>query len=203
MIIKISKQNRARALIFVALLFVPGCTATLDQPIHEIELAPQTGRVDLAVQLVLTDDFRKAKWEKSHAGITAVIPIGDNLVHHTTTLMQNVFTDPVILGHDNRAFREDIEVQYFIRPKVVFVEQSFGVSAFSKASTSIGVLWIIEKTEGTPIWAETIIGVGVGETGNAFTGEEKQKDRIRLAIQDLYQKTQVEILSSPLLRKLQ
>ena len=140
--------------------------------------------------------------EKKSSGNTAIIPIGDNLVHHTTMLMQNVFTHPVIPNSDNNTFNRDMEIEYFIRPKVVFIEQSFGVSAFSKASTSIGILWVLEKTEETPIWAETIIGVGVGEAGNAFTGEEQQKDRFRLAIQDLFQKTQSEIISSPLLRKL-
>ena len=197
------RPNRILALILPALLFASGCTATFDQPIHEIELAPGNRKIDLAVQLVMTEDFKEAKWEKSNTGNTSVIPIGDNLVHHTTTLMQNVFTHPVIPETENGTFMEDVAIDYYIRPHVEFIEQSFGVSAFSKASTSIGILWIIEKDEGTPIWAETVIGVGVGEGGNAFTWEEKQKERFRLAIQDLYQKTQIEMLSSPLLQKLQ
>ena len=62
--IKLRMKTNARAFIFVTILLAASCTSTYEQPIHEIELWPAKEKIDLAVQLILTDDFRDAKWKK-------------------------------------------------------------------------------------------------------------------------------------------
>ncbi len=136
-------------------------------------------------------------------GDTFVMPIGENLVYNTKLLMKNVFTNPLIPESETDPPHNNIEVKYVLRPKVAYIKQSFGVTAFSKATTSIGIEWTLARVSGTPVWVETIKGVGVGKAGNVFTAEGHQKKRFQSALEDLFKKTQEAMLSSPLLRKLQ
>ena len=190
-------------LAFTAMLLAAGCTHIYKQPIQEVALTPVDDKLDLPVRLEITDDFRNAKWEEKAMGSTITMPVGENLVHNTELLVRNVFRHPLIPSSDARAPSNAPETRYVLRPKVVFVEQTFGVSAFSKATTSIEIEWNLARGTGTPVWVETIRGVGVGKAGNLFTGEEYQKQRLKMALEDLFRKSQEAMLSSPVLRKLQ
>jgi hypothetical protein len=92
--------------------------------------------------------------------------------------------------------------RYTLEPKVAFINQSFGVTAFSEARTSIGIEWKLLNNRGELVWVETIQGEGLGTPGNMFTGKERQKERFQLALQDLFQKSQKAMLNSQVLRKL-
>jgi hypothetical protein len=200
---KVHKTNYFLIFACFLVLFASGCTHTYKQPIHEVNLSKTKNKIDLPVRLVLTDEFRNAKWEKKSMGDTFILPIGGNLVHHTTQLVQNVFTRPLIPSSETDPRDNDIAGRYVLTPKVAFIEQSFGVTAFSEAKTSIGIEWNLIDTSGSPVWVETINGTGIGIAGNIFTGEKHQKKRLQSALQELFQNTQEAMLSSPLLRKLE
>ena len=197
-------QFRGLIVVFSITAFLAtGCTHTYKQPIHEVDLTSANNKIDMAVTLVITDDYRNAKWEEQTMTDTFVLPIGENLVHHTERLIQSVFVHSVVSDAENKSFRNEKDVKYLLTPRVAYIEQSFGVTAFSKATTSIAVEWALTRTTGEPVWVETINGVGVGQPGNVFTAGGQQKRRFQAALQDLFQKSQEAMLSSPLLRKLQ
>jgi hypothetical protein len=183
-----------------AAFLTSGCTHNYKQPIHEINFAPATEQLDLLVALEVTDSFRNAKWEKHSMGDTFIMPMGDNLVHQTNRLMRSVFRNPII--PDEATPAEKVDADFVLRPKLAFVEQSFGVTAFSQASTSIGIEWNLMRKSGESVWIESIKGVGIGQAGNIFTGSHHQEKRFQAALQDLFEKSQEAMLSSQLLRRL-
>lgn len=188
--------------IMVFLLFIVACTYVHKQPIHSISLAPEENKLNLRIKLVITDDFRNAKWKKKSMGETNIMPMGENLVHHSIQLVKNVFTHPVVLD-ENVNSEADVGVEYILTPKLIFVKQTFGVTAFSRAKTSISIEWSLTDVSGKTTWVETINGEGIGKAGNIFTGKKHQKNRFKMALQDLFDKTQKAIVSSKLLRNLQ
>lgn len=201
--IKLIQLYRMTTLTCLSVLLLTGCTTMYEQPIHEINLPYTEEKIDLSVKLVLTDDFRNAKWERiSIMGDTRILPIGDNLVHSSINLVRNVFVHPLIPGLETKPEYNTEEAKYLLEPKVVLVEQSFGVFSFSKATTSIGVEWMLTKLNGDTVWVETIKGVAVGKQGNISTAKGHQTKRFQIVLQELFESSQEAFLSSPLLRNL-
>jgi len=194
-------HHRYIANLFIIVIFmIGGCTHMYKQPLHEINLTPINDKINLSVGLIMTSEFRNAKWEKKSMGDTWILPIGENLVHHTVQLIKRVFTQSMILKEG--VATQDTKVTYVMTPKVIFIEQAFGVSAFSEAKTSISVEWKLAEVSGKAVWVESIKGVGTGKAGNVFTGKEHMKERFKMALQDLFEKSQNAMLSSRLLRNL-
>jgi hypothetical protein len=92
---------------------------------------------------------------------------------------------------------------YIMTPKLVAVGQAIGVSAFSDSKLSITIEWNMVGRSGEPVWIETVTGIGIGVGGNAFTAEKHQAERVNKALNDLFHKSQLEMLSSKVLRNLQ
>lgn len=187
-------------LILAFWLFISGgCGGGIfyDQPIHEINLSPINQNLNIHIGLVMTDEYRNAKWEKNNI----ILPVGENLSHHTELLMKRVFTHPAFSkATQNPSF--DSTIKYIMKPKVAFIERSLGVTAFSEARTSVGVEWKITDLSGKAVWVETIKGLGVGTGGNLFTYKGNQREILQMALQDLFEKTQNAMLSSRVLRNL-
>lgn len=183
------------SVLALSFLFMGACTHVYQQPIHNISLHSTGDKINIPVRLEITDDLRNAKWEKHYMGDTFVMPLGENLVHHSTNLVRAVFSEVAAPGAGG-------EPRYVLTPKVVFVEQSFGVSAFSEAKLSIGMEWKLAKSTGEPVWVETVRGEGTGKAGNAFTGKEKMKERAEQALRNLFENSQRAMLTSNLLRNL-
>jgi len=188
-------------LLLIVVLFVSGCTRIYNQPLHQIDLSPINEKFNLPVGLIITNEYRNAKWEKKTWDDTQILPMGENLVHHTEQLIKRVFTQSVILD-ESENFQQNTEVKYFMKPKVVSVEQSFGVAAFSKAKTSVCVEWNLSDISGKTVWVETVRGVGLGKSGNIYNYKGHTRKRFKMALQDLFERTQKAMLSSRLLRNL-
>jgi hypothetical protein len=187
------------AILFLSL--VGACTHVYQQPIHDIPLQTTADQINVPIKLVITDDFRNAKWEKHSMGDTFIMPLGENLTHHSLILARNVFTAVVAPG-DSVGALPGGEPRYLLTPRVVFVEQSFGVAAFSEAKLSIGVEWSLSKVSGEPIWVETIKGEGKGQAGNVYNGKQRMKERAEQAMRNLFENTRQAMLASSLLRSL-
>lgn len=185
----------------ILLWALTGCTHLYEQPIHDISLNPTTNKVGLHVKLILTEEFRNAKWQRESMGDTWIIPIGGNLVHHSVQLMKNVFTHPMF--PDDPMEGKNPAAEYFMTPKLVQFDRALGVSAFSENKTSISVEWNLSNPAKETVWVETVQGIGLGTAGNLFTHEEHKRKNLKMALQELFEKTQKILLSSEFLRKLQ
>lgn len=185
-------------ILFTILLF-SGCTHMFEQPIHEINSEPIDSKINLSVGLFLSDDFRNAKYERESMGDTWIIPIGENLTHHSVQLMERVFDQSVILEEDLNNIK-NTKAKYVMAPELLFFDWAFGVSAFSESKISLGVEWKLTDISGKVVWVETVNGVGTGKQGNMFTGDDHMEINVKRALQDLFNNSQDAMLSSRLLR---
>lgn len=185
--------------ILVLLIFVSGCTRLWRQPLHDISLVPIDDKINLRVKLVITEQFRNAKWEKKWpAGDRFIVPLGENLVHHSKNLLKNIFLHSSI----SENLDDEVEVDYFLIPKFVSVKQSSGFSAFSEAKMSIIVEWALKNKFGKVAWVESFQGQATGKSGTLFSAKKYQEERVKLLLQDLFQKTEKAITSSRVIRSL-
>jgi hypothetical protein len=191
-------------LAILALGLQSACTHLYQQPLHSVQLAEVASKIDIPVELIITEAFRNAKWERNYMGDKFILPVGENLAHHAERVTKGVFARVLL--------RERVEGGaappsaaanlYRLEPKLVFINQSFGVTAFSEARTSIGIEWKLLNSRGESVWVETIHGEGLGTPGNMFTHRERQKERFQLALVDLFHKSQAAMSGSQVLRGL-
>ena len=186
---------KIKSLSFLTLivLLLSGCATVWEQPIHEVHLSPTNHQFEFPVALLLTQEYRNATYEEA-------VPLGENLVHHTEVLMKSLFSNLTFLDNDPGTNKQD--TKYILKPRVAFIVQNYGVSAFSEATMKVAVEWNLLTNTGKPVWVETVEGVGVANTGNIFTGESNQKERVQEALQELFANTQKAMLSSNVLKNL-
>lgn len=195
---KIGCNHHCGILVACILLWaLPGCSRSwvYDQPIHTISLPSTTNPIDLQVKLVITEEYRNAKYQHD----IFIIPIGENLVHHTVELMKNVFTHPMFKEDPIDPPREP--AQYVMTPMLVQFDRAWGRHSLEEVKTSISVEWKLTNSAKDLIWIETV-------QGRAFNipdadRDEHRRTHIKTALQDLFQKSQEVMLSSEFLRKLQ
>jgi hypothetical protein len=148
--------------------------------------------------LVLTDDFRNAKYVSSAFGDTFIAPIGENLIFHSINLVKNVFTEPMI---PNENVYPEASVDYILTPNIIDLISISG----SQAVTSLFVEWrLVKQSSGKALWVETIKGQASGNylsAGWSMAGDRYSK-RIKAALQDLFENTQNAMLSSSILKKI-
>ncbi len=184
----------------VIIVLMIGCTFRIPQPIHRIDIPPVDNKINLQIGLVITEDYRNKEFIIK-GGDTYILPVGENLVYHSKAIVNQVFTDPIILkGNEEKKYSEKIE--YYLKPKVLMTERTTGVFSFSESKTTIGVEWKLYKKEPKPLWVETIVGTGVGQSGGVFELYHILTKNMKSALQDLFAKSQKAMVSSNLLRKL-
>jgi hypothetical protein len=79
----------------LCLLIMIGCTATIRPPKEPFTEYTLQEKIRLRVGLNITDELRKAKWEKDLGVGNWVIPIGESLAQNADTLARHVFTEIV------------------------------------------------------------------------------------------------------------
>jgi hypothetical protein len=70
--------------------------------------------------------------------------------------------------------------------RMVFVEQSLGIWKSNASTITMALEWTLKDHQGTIVWIDTVKGTGSTETGNAFTGRERMRERAGLVIEDVF-----------------
>jgi len=175
------------------LFFTSGCGLSI--PIKDVDLPLAKDRLNFNVKLLITDDFRKGRFD-GHKKNSFLLSIGENLAHNSKRLMMNAFKNPVIPEkHDDPI--NLVLSDYVMRPELEVFEGTQGGATGAIVQTTIGVRWFLSDKLGNPIWVKVVKGTAT----SAVTEEEMP--RVEMALQDLFQNTQNEILSSKLLRELE
>ena len=192
-------SNRLTLLCMLTLIF--GCTHTYKQPIHDFKLSPPDDRLNIPIELMMTEELQSAEWTIQHVGNTANYPLRENIIYHTESMMYNIFSDLRINYNPNIDLSNEAE-RYLMIPKIVYFGHARGATFSPETKTSITMQWQIVKKTGEHIWVETITGTHVGTYKEASI-EKSFQQAYKQALMDLLQKSQEEILSSRLLRSLQ
>lgn len=176
------------SVLYLAWLVVSlaSCTHVYDIPVHTVTTYSQHDKVDLKVALQVSDELHNAKWERKSMGDTWIIPLGEHLSHNAAIMAGNLFTD-VVLQKATDVSPDRVDAN--LTPKMIFAEQSVGIWAWSEAVLTVALEWTLQSVDGEVIWVDTIKGESKGAGGNAFTHKARAEERIKILIDDIFQKS--------------
>ena len=152
-------------------------------------------KIDLVVNLCLTDEFRATKWEKHSMGDTFVIAIGDQLAKNASELSDILFKDVVVTN--TPATGGTRRVDAIVTPRVVAIEKSMGATAFGESIFTVVLEWKLEDAQNNMIWIDSIKGEGRATTGNIFTHKSNAEEQVEMLLKDLFSKSFQAIRASP------
>ena len=151
------------------------------------EVYEKLDKYPIRIHLELSEEYRSAKikdiWE---------IPIGEDLARYSTILANQMFN----LVADNEQ-----NVDAVLVVKILSANHLVKMYAGQESRILITQEWILKDQSGKLIWVQTVKGEGVMEMGTAFSEGTRRKERVQLAIDDLFIKSAKEISSSVEIRK--
>lgn len=195
------KTNRgALALVpLLSLLLLSGCTHMTAPPNEPFTAYVGQGKIHLKVGINSTDELRAAKWERHNMGDTWVMPVGNSMATNAGVLARHLFDE--VVDMNNSQVPANQTVAAVLTPKVVYFNQTLGVSAFGESIVDIKVEWTLSDLTGNTIWVDTINGQSSGPTGNAFTMAGNSKNHLQKALEDLLLKSEHAISSAPAIKQ--
>src|ERR1041385_259258 len=117
--------------LFLVASLLTGCTHMINPPKQVFSGYTARDRITLKVGLNITEELRKAKWEKHSMGDTWVIPIGKAIVQNAGGLARQTFSDVVDLNDGRSAQTGSVDA--ILTPKVAYVNRTQGATSFGKS----------------------------------------------------------------------
>jgi hypothetical protein len=155
-------------------------------------------KVNLPVSLHITDELRNAKWESADRSEGDSAALGESLAESSKKLVANVFSHPAV-----SAEKGGVDVgqdgAYVLTPRLIFSRYVHGGSAWDEARFTLCLEWRLTTASGQVKWIDTIKGSG---KSTAFSKTGKLDDSLKMAMLDVFNKSQNAMVSSPLLREL-
>jgi hypothetical protein len=94
------------------------------------------------------------------------------------------------------------DAQIVLLPRLADVTATKTMGAFSDRELTLFMEWTVKDKSGRTIWIGTVQGSAKNHMGNAFTYKTDLKEIIHYAVQDLANKSVVELDASPQIRKI-
>ena len=184
----------ARVLCFLFIVtLLGGCAAHREAELKFTpDLYQKLDKYPIRINLELSDDYRKAECCEGWG-----IPLGTDLTRYSTNLAKHMFD----LVSDSTSTDNEPNIDAVLVPEILSLDHQRGGAAGKESKVAITQKWTLQDSVGKPIWIQAITGVGVMETGTAFSEKTRLKERILLAIDDLFIKSAKEISSSVEIRK--
>lgn len=181
--------------IFVScmVIFQTGCssvfpvspTITLPQPIA------QEQKIALPIKLVLNDELRNFSW-RSTSGARFTFNPGGAVATNAELMVKKIFTEvSVIKGEGEKGNFPTLT------PRILSLERVLrGKTAWADAEMIINLEWLLKDAQGKTVWVKTLRGVGIEKMGSAFSFKSQSQLQLRLALEDVFKKSQEAITSS-------
>jgi hypothetical protein len=195
----ISMRQVSIFFIITAAMLTWGCTHTYKVP--DISMQGKAGdyaadrKIDLVVNLCVTEDLKAAKWEKNIMGETFLIPIGSQLAKNAREISEIAFQK--VLVSNSPVSVENHQTDVYLTPKVAVLERSLGATAFGESIFTITMEWKMEDRNHDIIWADSITGQGRANTGNIFNHNSNANKQMEMLINDLFSKSLRAMRASP------
>jgi hypothetical protein len=192
--------------IIVASLTFSACTHI--EMVPEISLRSQGAdytlakKIDLSVNLCITEELKTAKWEKQSMGDTFITPIGHELAKNSSELA-NILFEEVVISSDGKAnvSYNAKSVDAILTPRAVAIEKSRGATAFGDSIFTVALEWKLQDIKGNLVWVETINGEARTTSGNIFTAKSYSEEQFKMLFKDLFTKSFLAIRNSPEISK--
>ena len=182
--------------ISIFTIFFTGCTAIVELPVHPVNFQ-QTEKIDMTVQLDLSDELLKTQWETG-SGDKIIIPIGDTIAYNSESLARTIFSN-VIVVKNLPGSMEDKAAANLI-PRVVSMKHTRPLLIFQDQQTTLTFNWTLKDDKGDIIWLKTITAEAKSVMGG-FTSGTKSKEHVKILVNDLFKKSFDEISSAEEIRE--
>jgi hypothetical protein len=169
----------------VGWMFLTAAGCVLHHPVKTVDKYPASERINMKVALVLTEELRNAEWE--NVGTGYILPFGEHLAQNSEVLTRTLFSEVVVHKELPGPAAEDFAA--VLIPRMMFVEQSLGIWKWNASTITMALEWTLTDQQGTIVWVDTVKGTGSTETGNAFTGRDRMRERAGLVIEDVFRKS--------------
>jgi len=186
-----ARQTVYPIIVLLGLLVTAGCTTNYKVDTKSAVDYGAWDKLDLAVQLQLSDEFSDYTWEhKTGLGDTFRMKLGPALSNNAEALAKGLFRDAVV----SRGAAGGVDG--VLTPRVVSVERAMGATALSNMKTIIDLEWALTDRQGKLIWVDTLQGVGEAKTGNIFSHKSEGRKQGNRAIEDVFRKSAEAITGS-------
>ncbi len=186
------------SLMMVAIgLLAMGCTTIYDVPKQPV-VFPAADKVNMIVELRLTDALCNATWVKHHLGDTFILPIGGPLCMNSEAVARSVFTDVIVTKDATTSGTTGADA--VLTPSLAAIERDRPVTGFTDQTTSILFNWSLNDPNGLPIWVTSISGDGKGPMHN-LGSTDAAYEQTEKVLQDVFRKSYREMTSAPSIRE--
>src|SRR5882724_4435578 len=110
---------------------VTGCTHMIQPPKQPFTAYAGQEKIHLKVGVNVTDELRKAKWEKHSMGDTWIIPIGNSIATNAPVLSRHLFDDVVEMSNGQIPPSETVAA--ILTPKVGYINRTTGATSFGES----------------------------------------------------------------------
>lgn len=192
--IKMKIRRAQGAVVLLTILFITGCAQIVYDIPNEPVSHPQINKLNLRVGLSLSEELRRAKWERPGYGIT--VTVGETLTLNAEVMAHALFSS-VVAVTNNTIEPVEARVEAVLTPRMVsFVRTQLASPHFGEQISTIILKWTLKDVKGNMIWVDTIAGEGRGKGTH-----RKAEEQIEALVEDLFQKSFQAISSSPEIRE--
>ena len=174
-----------------------GCTVTYNVPIESVDF-PKINKIDMAVELYLSEELCNSKWEKKKFGDHYILPIGSSLCINSEAVAKALFSKVQTVR--NKKIGSSIDADAVLIPNLSVIERDRPSTIFSDQTTTILFTWALNDTKGDPIWLTTIRGEGKGPMGHPLS-KDAGREQIEMVLNDVFQQSFDEMSASHLIRE--
>jgi hypothetical protein len=189
-------------IILSATFLITGCmSSNTIYKVPDVSLKNQVGdfiidkKIDLVINLCVTDKLKATTWENNLPGGYFLIPIGGQLAKNSIEVSELLFKNVVV--SNNSAYNGPEEVDAILTPQVITIERTLAGSALTGSILLVVLEWKLEDTKGNVIWIGSIKGEGRAEQGNIYNHKKKAAEQIEMLLKDLFSKSFQAMKSSP------
>ncbi len=154
-------------------------------------------KINLKVELRLSEDLRNAKWEMRQGRHILTMPLGENLAANADLLARAAFTEVSV--SKNAAGPSGGQVDATLVPKMISSARVPQNARHPEYKMAVILEWALKDKANQLIWIDTITGEGkISDLGE--NAEENTAKLTEALVRDLFIKSYEAISSSPEIR---
>ena len=182
--VKYHNQIYRMAQCFLLALFLAGCPATYIVPPEPVSGFPQGTKLNINVELYLSDELRNTKWERSSTGFTSEIFFGDVLSYNAEKMARELFTNVVVTNDKNKNSKKMTDGTLVL--KVISINMPWVRGSWNNTVIKGIFEWTFKDSKGDIVWIDTVKGEG-NSTGGTKVGPVSR--RVKLLLEDIFQRS--------------
>ncbi len=141
-------------------------------------------KIDLSINLCLSNDFRATKWQKKIVNDTYTIDIGGQLAKNATEMSDILFKK--VIHSKTPIANATHRVDAILTPKVVAIERSYGATSLGESILLVVLEWRLEDNYKNVIWIDAIKAMGRAPTGNIYNHKKHAQNQVLMLLKNLF-----------------